>query len=68
VAARPLLDKLGEWRAFLAAGLGEEALETLRRHERSGPPLGSAAFVERLEAALGRALKTRKPGPKPAAA
>jgi putative transposase len=68
VAVRPLPGRVGDWRAFLAAGLGEEALETLRRHERTGPPLGSAAFVERLEAALGRALKKRKPGPKPAAA
>ena len=67
LSVRPLLDRVGDWRTFLDGGLGEEALEALRRHERTGRPLGSTAFVERLESMLGRPLKKRKPGPKPAA-
>ena len=67
LSVRPLLDGVGDWRAFLDGGLGEEALEALRRHERTGRPLGSTAFVERLERMLGRSLKKRKPGPKRAA-
>ena len=67
LSVRPLLDRVGDWRAFLDGGLGAEALEALRRHERTGRPLGSTAFVERLEGMLGRPLKRRKPGPKPAA-
>ncbi len=67
LSVRPLLDRVGDWRAFLDGGLGAEALDALRRHERTGRPLGSTAFVERLEGMLGRPLKRRKPGPKPAA-
>ena len=37
----------------------------LRRHVRTGRPLGDETFVGRLEEMLGRALKARKPGPKP---
>ena len=66
LSVRPLLDRAGDWRTFLDGGLGGEALETLRRHERTDRPLGSAEFVEGLETALGRSLKKRKPGPKPA--
>lgn len=62
----PLLEAVGDWRAFLDGGLDEEALEALRRHERTGRPLGSTAFVERLEGMLGRPLGKGKPGPKTA--
>ena len=41
----------------------EEA--SLRKHTRSGQPLGSEAFVERLEVWIGRSLRPRRPGPKP---
>jgi putative transposase len=39
----------------------------LRRAETIGRPLGSAAFLEKLERKLGRPLKPAKRGPKPAA-
>ena len=59
----PLLERAGDWQAFLQAGLDEPTLETLRGHERTGRPLGDASFVAGLEARLGRALARRKPGP-----
>jgi putative transposase len=62
----PLLVAVGDWRAFLDGGLDEEALEALRRHERAGRPLGSTAFIERLEGVLGRQLRKGNPGPKTA--
>jgi putative transposase len=72
VAARPLLELVPDWKAFLGGGLGEEDLEALRRHARTGRPLGSERFVESLEARLGRRLRPgkrgRKPKSKPAAA
>jgi putative transposase len=52
------------WGDFLAAGLGEEDLEALRRHERTGRPLGSAAFVERISQVVGRALAPKRAGRK----
>jgi putative transposase len=65
VKVRPLLDAVGDWRAFLSEEPDAALLDGLRRHERTGRPLGSDAFVAGLEAALGRELRPRKPGRKP---
>ena len=43
----------------------ENELLRLRRHERTGRPLGSDIFLRRLEKRLGRLLARLKPGPKP---
>lgn len=64
-AAQPLLDLVPDWRGFLKAGLREEEREVIRAAERTGRPLGSAAFIEGLEARLRRPLARRKPGPRP---
>ncbi|MCW5698964.1 MAG: transposase [Rhodospirillales bacterium] len=66
-SAAPLLGRVDDWQAFLAEGLGEDEMDTLRRHERTGRPLGSDDFIDRLEDLLGRMLRPRKPGPKPGA-
>ena len=50
---------------YLDAGIASETPGALRRHTRTGRPLGSAAFLETLEAALGRSLRPHKPGRKP---
>ena len=55
----------GGWAEYLAAGLSDESREAFQRHERTGRPLGSEHFVERLGKALGRDLTRKKPGPKP---
>jgi len=65
VAAAPLLALAPDWTAFLAEGLDEDNLEALRRHARTGRPLGSERFVEGLEALLGRSLKPGKRGRRP---
>lgn len=53
-----------DWGQFLADGLDEKALETIRRGERTGRPLGDERFVAGLESTTGRALAPRKPGRK----
>ncbi len=65
VTVAPLLERMTDWRAFLAQGLDEAEAEALRRGERTGRPIGSTAFVEQLEHQTGRTLQRRKPGPKP---
>jgi len=65
VRTRPLLERVSDWRGFLAEPLTEEERETVRAHESTGRPLGSPAFVARLEKRLGRTLARQKPGPKP---
>ena len=68
VAVAPLLERAGDWAGFLAAGLAPEAHAAIRAAERTGRPLGGAAFTQRLERALGRVLAPQKPGRKPRAA
>ena len=65
VKADPLLERVPDWKAHLAEGLDDDRLEALRRHARTGRPLGAAPWVKRLEKRLGRPLAPRKPGRKP---
>jgi putative transposase len=58
----PLLAMVGDWRGFLNSALREEELLDLRAHGRTGRPLGNSAFLEKLEATVGRALRPRNGG------
>ena len=62
VKAAPMLAMVGDWKAFLNSAIREEDLRDLREHGRTGRPLGSATFLERLEAIVGRVLKPQKGG------
>lgn len=63
--AKPLLGRVGDWRTLLSLEPDEDEMELIRRHERTGRPLGDDAFVAHLEDRLGRTLRPRKRGPKP---
>jgi putative transposase len=65
VRVSPLLDRVEDWSEFLSRDVAAEEAELLRRHERTGRPLGSESFVLRLERGLKRVLRREKPGPKP---
>lgn len=62
VKVAPLLAMIGDWRGFLNSAMREEELRDLREHGRTGRPLGSATFLEHLEAMVGRVLKPQKGG------
>lgn len=64
VRVKPLLEMVGNWRDFLLGGVSEEEIEEIRRHEKTGRPLGSEGFVGKLEEALSRRLQRQKPGRK----
>ena len=64
VKVSPLLQMVGDWKEFLLNGGEEKEIKEIRRHERTGRPLGRDGFVIGLEKALGRALQYRKSGPK----
>jgi putative transposase len=68
VRVAPLLERAPDWARFLGEGLSEESHAKIRSAERTGRPLGGAAFVGALETTLGRSLAKQKPGPKPRAA
>jgi putative transposase len=58
----PLLERVPDWRALLGSGLDEREHEAIRGGERTGRPIGSDAFLDRLAATLGRPVKPRPPG------
>ena len=64
VKAEPLIKIIPDWQDLLASDLTEEEYKTLRRHERTGRPLGNDDFVTGMENLTARALRMKKPGPK----
>ena len=68
----PLLDADLLERILPGRGVGESSpaeptCEAIRLHTRTGRPLGSEGFVDRLESITGRTLRPARPGPKPKA-
>jgi putative transposase len=61
----PLLDRIGDFTGFLAGAEDEAAVRAIRRSRTTGRPVGDEAWTRRLEAALGRSLVARRPGPRP---
>ncbi|MFO8049987.1 MAG: transposase [Desulfosudaceae bacterium] len=65
VNVEPVLSIIsGDWRQFLSGAFSNEEQEEIRKHSRTGRPLGKSAFVAELEHKLGRKLKPQKPGRK----
>ncbi len=64
VKVAPLLERIGDWKAFLSSGLSRMEATAIRRHERTGRPLGSEEFIIRIERLLNRTLRRQKPGPR----
>lgn len=65
VKVAPLLELVEDWVTFLSGGCTDADSEVLHRHERTGRPLGDDDFLSKIEKAVGRSLRRRKPGPKP---
>lgn len=65
---RPLLDRIGRGADLIGIEPVATVLVRLRAAESTGRPLGADDFLKLLERRLGRALRPRKPGPKPGAA
>ena len=65
VKTKPLLEIANKpWEMFLTSDIQEQEIALLRKHERTGRPLGGDSFIESLERLLDRDLKPQKPGPK----
>jgi putative transposase len=64
VQVTPLLAMVADWQAFLDSATSEEELRAVRRHGRTGRPLGDSAFLERVEAVVRRTVRPQKRGPK----
>ena len=65
VKTKPLQEIVNKpWKKVLDFDVQESEIELLRKHERTGRPLGAYSFIEKMELLLGRKLKPQKPGPK----
>jgi len=64
VRGKPMLERVGDWREYLATGLDSVQMDILRRYLRTGRPLGDQDFVRMLEGKTGRELTPHKRGPK----
>ena len=64
VQVKPLLEMVQNWEGFLLVEPGDEEVGLLRRHERTGRPLGGEEFVKGLEKDTGRVLRRQQPGPR----
>jgi len=66
VTVAPVLERVGPFAAFLDAPFDESTTFTSwRRSETTGRPIGSAAWIKRLERDFARRLTPSKRGPKP---
>ncbi len=53
---------IGDWKGLLDSVRPEGEVEELRRHGRTGRPLGDETFLDRLEDLVNRVLKPQKGG------
>ena len=65
VTVGPVLERLGDFAAFLGDEEDAAAYAALRQSETTGRPLGNVRWIETIEQRSGRALAPKKRGPKP---
>jgi putative transposase len=65
VTVSPMLERVSDWRKYLAEEENPKLSENLRDHTNTGRPAGSAKFIETLENLTNRRLQPRKRGPQP---
>lgn len=62
VKVGPMLDRVANWQAYLDSDLDDATIEILRKHTKTGRPLGDESFVDKLERNAGRILRPLKQG------
>jgi putative transposase len=65
VRVKPMLDRIGRWCDYLSDAAESDDKDLIDLHTRTGRPLGSAAFVRRLEVITGKELTPKRAGRKP---
>lgn len=64
VTVAPMLERIENWGQYLSNDRGKATDQLIRLHARTGRPLGSDCFVDKLEQLCGKSLRPGKPGPK----
>ena len=63
VTVKPMLERVNQWSDYLSVN-DSERLDLMRKHQRTGRPLGNDAFLQYMETLVGRTVRPAKPGPK----
>ncbi|HHH44196.1 MAG TPA: transposase [Gammaproteobacteria bacterium] len=63
VNVSPMLDRVDAWKRYLDQDQPDSGFDTIRKHARTGRPLGSDSFMDAAERITGRTLRPRPPGP-----
>ena len=64
VKVAPMLKRVSDWSEYLESDLDETTKEELRRHGRTGRPLGDEKFMARIERLTGIDFRPKKRGRK----
>lgn len=64
VQVKPMLNLVGNWKEYLAGEETLNSIDAVKQHSRTGRPLGSQAFIGKLEELTGKDLAPKKPGRK----
>ena len=64
VTVARLIRIAGDWKSFLSHSADGDAIDSIRRHEHTGRPLGDQSFATRMESQVPRILRRQKPGSK----
>jgi putative transposase len=65
VEVAPLLERIGDFAAFLGSEEDQQATRALRMAETTGRPVGAEDWIRSVEERSGRTLAPKKRGPKP---
>ncbi len=64
VNTAPMHERISDWPAYLAEDHTPEIFDALRKHTKTGRPVGNSRFIEKLEEVTGKRLQRHKPGPR----
>lgn len=65
VSVEPMLQRVDNWDGYVGTPTSASSMDAIRRHTRTGRPVGSKQFIDELERITGRDLHMGRPGRKP---
>jgi len=64
VTVEPMLQRVDDWAEYLDSDAADDEWDTIRRHAKTGRPMGGNAFISALEEVTDRQLLKARPGRK----
>jgi putative transposase len=65
VRVKPMLDRIDNWSAYLSRNNDTCEIDTIKRHTRTGRPVGATHFINKIEQLTGKSIAPKRPGPRP---